>query len=80
MARIFEGYIEGCVSARVLELLMQVLLLLKFESWLSCLHVRSAIDRFSQSLIHLLVNLVGQYINKNFEQFCSILTCHFSVK
>ena len=63
MARIFEAYIVGCVSVRALELLTQVLWLLKFlqkESWRSCLHVRSAIDRFSQSLIHLLVNLVGQ--------------------
>ena len=63
MARIFEAYIVGCVSVRALELLMQVSWLLKIlqkESWQSCLHVRSAIDRFSQCLIHLLVNLVGQ--------------------
>ena len=63
MARIFEAYIFGCVSVRALELLTQVLWLLKFlqkKSWWSCLHVRSAIDRFAQSLIHLLVNLMGQ--------------------
>ena len=63
MARIFKAYIVGCVSVRALEFLTQVLWLLKFlqkESWLFCLHVRSAIDRFSQSLIHFLVNLMGQ--------------------
>ena len=62
-ARNFKAYIVGCVSVRVLEFLTQVLWLLKFlqkESWRSCLHVRSAIDRFAQSLIHLRVNLVGQ--------------------
>ena len=55
-----EAYIFGYVSVRALEL--QVLQLLKFlqESWWSCLHVRSTIDRFSQSVIHLLVNLMGQ--------------------
>ena len=45
-----------------LEFLTQVLWVLKFpqkESWQSCLHVRSAIDRFAQSLIHLLVDLMG---------------------
>ena len=63
MARIFEGYIFGCVSVRALELLTQVLWQLKFlqkKSWWSCLHVRSAIDRFAQSLIHLFVNFMGQ--------------------
>ena len=63
MARIFEAYIVGCVSVRALKFLTQVLWLLNFlqkESWQSCLHVRSAIDRFAQSLIHLLVNLVRQ--------------------
>ena len=62
-ARIFEAYIVGCVSVRALEFLTQVLWVLKFpqkESWRSCLHVRSAIDRFAQSLIHLLVDLMGQ--------------------
>ena len=63
MARIFEAYIFGCVSVRALELLTQVLRLLKFlqkKSWWPCLHVRSTIDRIAQSLIHLLVNLMGQ--------------------
>ena len=85
MARNFEAYIFGCVSVRALELLTQVLWLLKFlqkESWWSCLHVRSDIYRFTQSLIHLLVNLMGQslYIKKHFEQFCLILTCRLFVK
>ena len=63
MVRIFEPYFVGCINVRALELLTQVLWLLKFlqkESWQFCLLVRSAIDRFSQSLIHLLVNLMGQ--------------------
>ena len=63
MARIFKAYIFDCVSVKALELLTQVLWLLKFlqkKSWWSCLQVRSAIDRFSQSLIHLLVNLMRQ--------------------
>ena len=53
----------GCVSVSALELLTQVLWLLKFletKSWCSRLHVRSSLDRFSQRLIHLLVNLMGQ--------------------
>ena len=60
---IFEAYIFGCVSVRAVELLTQVLWILKFlhkKSWWSRLHVRSAIDRFSHSLIHLLVDLMGQ--------------------
>ena len=60
MARIFEANIFGCVRVRAVELLMQVLWLLKKKLWCSSLHVRSAIDQFSQSLIHLLVNLMGQ--------------------
>ena len=63
MAKIFEAYIFGFVNVRALELLTQVLWLLKFlqkKSWWSCLHVRSATDQFSQSLIHLLVNLMEQ--------------------
>ena len=63
MARIFKAYSFGCVTVRALELLKQVLWLLKFlqkKSWWSYLHVRSAIDRFAQSLIHLLVDLTGQ--------------------
>ena len=62
-ARIFEAYIFGCVGGRALKVLTQVLWLLKFlrkKYWWSCLHVRSAIDRFAQSLIHFLVNLMGQ--------------------
>ena len=60
---IFEAYIFACVNVRALELLTQVLWLLKFlqkKSWCSHFHMRSAIDRFSQSLIHLLVHLMGQ--------------------
>ena len=60
-ARNFEAYIFGCVSVRVLGLLMQVLWLLKFlqKSWWSCLRVKSAIDQFTQSLNHFLVDLMG---------------------
>ena len=63
MARIFEAYMFGCVSVSAVELLMYVLWLLRFlqkNIWCSSLHVRSGIDQFSQSLIHLLVNLMGQ--------------------
>ena len=63
MAKNFEAYIFGYVSVSALELLTQVLWVLNFiqkESWWSFLHVRSAIDRFTQSLIHLLVNVMGQ--------------------
>ena len=63
MAKFFKAYIFICVNVRTLELLTLVLWLLKFlqkKSWCSHLHVRSAIDRFSQSLIHLLVNFMGQ--------------------
>ena len=63
MARNFEAYIFICVNVSSLELLTQVLWLLKLlqkKSWFFHLHVRSAIDRFSQSLIHLLVNFMGQ--------------------
>ena len=52
VAIIFETYVFGCVSVRAVELLTQVLWLLKFlqtKSWCSHLHVRSAITRFSQS-------------------------------
>ena len=62
MARILEVYVFGCVSVRAIELLMQVLWLLKFlqkKSWCSSLHVKFAIDQFSQSLIYLLVHFVG---------------------
>ena len=51
---IFEVYTFGCVSIRALELLIQVLWLLKFPQKKFCcshLHVRSAIVQFSQSLI-----------------------------
>ena len=45
------------------------------------LQVSSTINRFSQSLIHLLVDLMGQsfdtYINKHFEKLRLILTCCF---
>ena len=63
MARIFEAYIFGWVSVRAVTLLMQVLYLMKFlqkKSWCSCLHVRSAIDQLSESLIYWLVDLMGQ--------------------
>ena len=63
MVRMFEAYIFVCVNVRILELLTQVLWLLKFlqnKSWCFHLHVRSAIDRFSQSFIYLLVNFMGQ--------------------
>ena len=63
MARILEAYIFVYVSVRTVELLLQVLWLLKFlqkKTWCSCLHIRSAIDQFSQSLIHLFVHLMGQ--------------------
>ena len=62
-ARIFETYISGCVTVRAVELLKQVLWLLKFlqkKFWCSNLHVRSAIDQFSPRSIHFLVDLVGQ--------------------
>ena len=52
--RTWPAYIFDCVSIKAVELLAQVLWLLKFlqkKSWCSHLHVRSAIDRFSQSLI-----------------------------
>ena len=63
MARIFKAYFFGCVSVRALDILTQVVWLLKFlhkKSWWSCLRLRSTIDRFAQSLIQLLVNLMGQ--------------------
>ena len=63
MARTFKAYIFGCVSVRALELLTQALWLLEFlqkKSRCSHLHVRSPIDRFSQSLIHLFVDVIGQ--------------------
>ena len=53
----------GCVSDRVVELLTQVLWLLKFlekKSWCSRLHVQSATDLFSQNLVYLLVHLMRQ--------------------
>ena len=62
-AQIFQAYTFGYVSVRVIELLAQVLWLLKFlqkKCWCSHLHVRSAIGQFSQSLIHLLVDFIGQ--------------------
>ena len=68
MAKNFEAYIFACVNVKTLKLLMQILWLQKFlqkKSWCSHLYVRSAIDRFSQSLIHLFVDLMGQsLINK----------------
>ena len=74
-----EVHIFACVNVRVLELLTQVLWLLKVlqkKSWWSCLHVRFAIVRFSHSLIHLLVDLMGQsLIYKHFKKFCLVLTC-----
>ena len=63
MARIFEAYILGCITVSAIELLTQVVWLLKFlqkKFWCSDLHVRSAIDRFSPHSIHFLVNLMGQ--------------------
>ena len=63
MARNFEVHIFSCVNVRAVELLTQVLWLLKFlqkKSWWFHLHVRSAIDQFSQSLFHLLVHLMEQ--------------------
>ena len=63
MAIIFKAYIFGFVSFRALELLMQVLLAIEVSSGENSvvrLHVRSAIDRFSQSSIYLLVNLMEQ--------------------
>ena len=72
MVKIFESYIIGCcISAGDIELLTQVLWLLKFlqkKSWCLRLHVRATIDGFSQSMIHLLVDLMRQslictYIN-----------------
>ena len=58
-----EAYIFACVNVRTLELLTQALWLIKFlqkKYRCSHLHVRSTIDRFSQSLIHLLVDLIEQ--------------------
>ena len=63
MARTFKAYTFGLVSVKALELLTQALWLLELlqkKSWCSHLHVRSPIDRCSQSLIHLLVNLMEQ--------------------
>ena len=60
---IWPAYILDCVSIRAVELLAQVLWLMKFlqkKSWCSHLHVISAIDRFSQSLIHWLVDHMGR--------------------
>ena len=63
MARIFEAFIFDCVSVRAVELLTQVLWLLKFlqkKFWFSHLYVRSTINRFFPSSIHFLADLMGQ--------------------
>ena len=80
-ARMFEDYMFGCVTVRAVELITQVLWLLKFlQKKFCCCHLygRFTIGRFSPSLIHFYVDLMGNlgYINEHFEKFCSILTYH----
>ena len=57
MAIVSKAYI---FSIRAIELLTQVLWLLKFLQKISRLHVRFVIDQVSQSLIRLFVHLMGQ--------------------
>ena len=88
MVRIFEAYIFGSVSVKALELTNTSSLAIKVSTE-EVLVVLFACEICHRSICSKFVSFACEshgtiidtlYINKLFEQFCLILTCHWFVK